>query len=358
MHITDILDIDDLAAEIGNGYVTERYHPEFSDLMILNYTDKCQFDDHWNRVTLNTRGLIVDTSTGTVIARGLSKFFNYGDESHTGQLNPDMPILSAHDKIDGSLGIGYVRPDGRPAIATRGSFTSEQAIHATERMTAAQGAEILRAHQSGTTPLWEIVYPANRIVLDYGDRDELVYIGLVNNQSGRFTPAPTSDDDMQGGTLRDVLNRAPRPNAEGYVIWLNESTAIKLKQEDYIALHRIVSRLSVKEVWRQLRDGTFDEFAASLPDEFHAWAKAAGGDLVAEFESISAYAHELLDELTGQGFTSRKDQALWVAGNVPSNYRGFVFSLLDEKDIAPGIWRLVEPKGNSPYSAEETEIAA
>jgi hypothetical protein len=35
------------------------------------------------------------------------------------------------DKLDGSLGILYPTPDGH-AIATRGAFVSEQALHATE----------------------------------------------------------------------------------------------------------------------------------------------------------------------------------------------------------------------------------
>src|SRR5690606_37135186 len=111
MKLENLLDIDMLANEIDAGYVTERYHPEFGELAILNYTDQCQFDGHWNEVTMLARGLIYNRETGEVVARGLPKFFNWGDEKHASQLDPDMPILSAHDKIDGSLGIGYVRPD-------------------------------------------------------------------------------------------------------------------------------------------------------------------------------------------------------------------------------------------------------
>src|SRR5690606_33026673 len=87
-------------------------------------------------------------------------------------------------------------------------------------------------------------------------------------------------------TLRDVLSAPPRDNAEGYVIWLDERTAIKFKYEAYMALHRIVSNLTVKEVWRQLRDGTFEEFAAALPDEFHDWAKREQGVLVGDYDEV------------------------------------------------------------------------
>lgn len=342
--LADLLDIRRLKLEIGAGYVTERYHPEFGELAILNYTDQCQFDGHWNEVTMLTRGLIYNRETGEVVARGLPKFFNYGDEKHTGQLDPDMPIFSAHDKIDGSLGIGYLRPDGKAAIATRGSFASEQAIHATAMLDSINVASINLDRNFGLTPLYEIVYPENRIVLDYGDRDELVPLGSVDIATGKFQPAATSLHDLFGGTLRDVLEHEPRKNAEGYVIWLSPTRAIKLKQEDYMALHRIVSNLTVKEVWRQLRDGTFDEYVVALPDEFYDWANEMSLELGSDFTPIWDEAHTWLSALSGRNLETRKDQALWIQEKVPADYRGLVFSLLDGKDISDAIWRMIEPK--------------
>ena len=192
MKLSDIIDTGVLEDEIRAGYVSRRYHPEFSELAILNYTDKCQFDQHWNDVTLQTRGLIYNTETGEVVARALPKFFNYGDEAHTGRLDLDAPILGAFNKWDGSLGIVYERPDGKLAVATRGSFSSDQALHATELLQrdayfGFREWAYLRVLESNT-PVLEIVYPENRIVLDYGDRDELVLLGLMDNLSGAFTP--------------------------------------------------------------------------------------------------------------------------------------------------------------------------
>jgi RNA ligase len=341
MKLEDILSVGQLVEEIDAGYVTERYHPEFGELAILNYTDKCQFDGRWNDVTKVARGLIYNRRTGEIVARGLPKFCNCGYAAHTGQLDPDMPILSAHDKVDGSLGIGYMRPDGRAAIATRGSFVSEQALHANEILAREQVHEIELSARLDETPIWEIVYPENRIVLDYGDRDELVPLGVVFNASGRFIPA-WHGADIIGGTLRGVLEREPRKNAEGYVIWLSPTQAVKLKQRDYMELHRIVSNLTVKEVWRQLRDGTFEEFAAALPDEFHDWAKRERDEQVYLFEWTAGKAVDWLSHMPT--LTKRKDQAIWIQDYVPDRYRGLVFNLLDNKDLAPAIWRMIEPK--------------
>lgn len=186
MKLHNLIDTAMLANEIDSGYVTERYHPEFGELAILNYTDKAQFDSHWNSVTKVTRGLIYNRKTGEVVARGLPKFFNYGDEAHTGQLDPDTPILGAYEKWDGSLGIRYRKPDGTFAIATRGSFMSVQALHATELLESDPSACVHPV--DGVTDLFEIIFPENRIVVDYGGMDELIHLGRMHVESGAFRP--------------------------------------------------------------------------------------------------------------------------------------------------------------------------
>ena len=353
MKLSDIIDTGVLEDEIRSGYVSRRYHPEFPQLAILNYTDKCQFDQHWNDVTLQTRGLIYNTDTGEVGARALSKFFNHSDTARIGDLSPDTPVMGVFDKLDGSLAVTYERPDGELAIATRGSFTSEQALHATEWLNTPGGwhallREELRTDvECGSTPVGEIIYPDNRIVLDYGDRDEVVFFGSVEMETGRFVP----DWDLEPAefredwTLRDVFTLPPRPNAEGYVIWLDPFTAIKWKQEDYLALHRIVSNLTEKEVWRQLKAGTFGGFVVALPDEFHQWATDTAQPLQIAASSIENRVFVWHRILVAEGFETRKEQALWIQENVEADYRGLVFGLLDNRDISEGIWKLLEPKG-------------
>ena len=356
--LAEILDVAQLADEIRDEYVTERRHPEFGELAIYNYSPKCQYENRWNDVTRVTRGLIVNHGTGRVIARAFTKFFNYGDDTNTGTLDLDAPIYGAFDKIDGSLGIQYMTPDGKQAIATRGSFTSEQALHATEWLRR-NGLDTMTAGL--VTWLWEIVYPENRIVVDYGDRDELVYLGSVSIESGAFLRNQGSDwalpdlnaQRFKARTLRQALEIPPRPNAEGIVVWLDQTTAVKIKQDDYVELHRIVSNLSEKEVWRQLRAGTFGEFAANLPDEFHEWARTTADPLCRRFDEIDAEAVELYREVLRLGLPDRKAQAQWIIANAPVEYRGFVFGHLDGKNPTDGIWKLAEPKGEKPRVSED-----
>jgi len=349
MLIDDLIDMDAVGAEITAGYVTERTHPEFPELRILNYTDRCQFDRHWTDITRLTRGLIYNADTRAVVARAFPKIHNHS-EPDVGDLDLDAPIVGAFDKLDGSLGITYMQPDGLPAIATRGSFASVQALHATRWLRDSPWGELVHYGHDEYTWLWEIIFPENRIVLDYGDRDELVYLGAMDIASGQYSPPNPYNENfafaamMRADTLREALEIPPRANAEGMVVWLDHTRAVKIKQDDYVELHRIVSNLSVKEVWRQLRANTFYDFVVALPDEFHGWAQDTAEPLQAEHAEIVSLATAALEHLHTEGLATRKEQALWVLAHVGDSIRGLVFSLLDGKSIDDAVWRMVEPK--------------
>lgn len=349
MKIENLLDVAQLEKDIENGYVTVRVHPQFPELKIYNYADICQYEPYWTEVTRKTRGLIVNTETGEVVARPFEKFFNYGQETGT-QFDLDAPIIGAFDKLDGSLGVAYRATDGSVQIATRGSFESEQAIHANERFARGnvssdvRNSDIENLLDSGRTPLFEIVYPENRIVVDYGTTDDLKFIGSVDKETGEFLPNNLLRVDA--GTLRDVLSLPDRANAEGLVVWTDAHTAIKFKQADYVELHRIVSSLSQKEVWRQLSAGTYEEFVVKLPDEFYKWADDVATIMRNMHSSLEQASREWLAEMPE--LETRKDKAIWINQNVPSQYRSELFLLLDGRSLNDILWKKLEPVGANP----------
>lgn len=345
--VSDILDTDDLLQEVADGYVTLREHSEFPDLVIANYSDKCAFDRHWTKTTRKTRGLIYNKATGEIVARPFEKFFNHG-EPDAPQIDLDLQVR-VMDKIDGSLGVIFT-PDGQQArVATRGSFHSDQADWANAWLDERPHVQefLLGLMATGATPMVEIVYKDNRIVLEY-DTEGLIALGAVRIATGGVfvwnhpeIPAAEHFGDM---TYREALEMPPRENAEGLVIQAGTTSDrfVKLKQEDYIQLHRIVSHLTEKEVWRQLRDHTFEEYVQKLPDEFYDWATDVADALKQEAQAHENAVREWHSRLEGE---TRKDQALWINANVPPQYRGLVFSLLDDKSLEPAITKMVEPRG-------------
>ena len=354
LNIADLFDPRDLEQAVEDGLVRVQTHPT-EPLRILNYKERAQYERVWSEVTLNCRGLIVDDQN-TVVARPFRKFFNYGDDL-AGPLDLSAPA-EVIDKLDGSLGILYPTSDGY-AIATRGSFTSHQAAHATA---------LFRDQYSdfeppdGMTVLFEIVYPENRIVCDYGGADDLFLLGAVDIATGEVV-GPDWVSDWSGPQaavfnvrcLADALAMPPRAGAEGVVVRLVDSgEMVKIKQAEYVALHKAVTGLNARVVWECLGEGkTVADICEPLPDEFHQWVKDLAVDLLqrAEERLFAAQCTERnirdrLDADHPDGW-GRKEYALAVTQHVSdSSKRAWLFNLLDGKDPRPSIWKTLRPAGD------------
>jgi|SRR4051812_24241425 len=273
----------ELDREINAGFVRCNEHPDDNEMWILNYTEKAAFDNRWNNVTLNCRGLIIGPFCN-IIARPFSKFFNYG-QTGCPEISLDTEVVVS-DKMDGSLGIMYrEKMTGKYAIATRGSFTSAQAVHATEILRTKYADYI---PPQGLTLLFEIIYPENRIVCNYGDMDDLVLLGSVDIVTGDNWDAGSIDWGWPGPkaesfpylTFGEALAAPPRPGKEGFVVnAFIEGFRVKIKQEDYIKLHRIVTGLNARSVWAAMVEGTFDELLEQVPDEFHGFVRGVQKDI-------------------------------------------------------------------------------
>lgn len=177
------MNIQDLKQLIADDYINVQKHPT-ADLYIYNYSPKAQYDRLWNDWTLACRGLIMN-ALYEVVARPFHKFFNLEETENL--ILPDEPF-EVYEKMDGSLGILYWA-DGKPAIATRGSFTSEQAIVATELLHT-KYANSLEHLDPTKTYLFEIIYPENRIVIDYGDARKLVLLAVIDTKTGAEISLP------------------------------------------------------------------------------------------------------------------------------------------------------------------------
>jgi RNA ligase len=107
-----------------DGLIYKQTHPTLP-LTIWNYTEKVQYENLFDEITIQTRGLVTDDK-GNIVARPFKKFFNLEEKKHTA--TPDFEVF---DKMDGSCIILF-NYEGEWVFASRGSFTSEQAIKAKE----------------------------------------------------------------------------------------------------------------------------------------------------------------------------------------------------------------------------------
>jgi RNA ligase len=325
--------------------------------VIYNYTEACQFAGAWTPVTLACRGLIVDDA-GRLLARPLLKFFNH-DQPQAPAIDLAASVVVT-DKADGSLGIVYHDGDTF-AVATRGSFASEQALHATELLRARYAEFVPPA---GLTVLVEIIYPANRIVVDYDGLDDLVLLGAVDIATGRtFGPEAVpawpgpAVESFAYATLAEALAAPPRAGREGLVVHVPATGhRVKIKYAEYVRLHRLVTGLSARTVWEvMVAGGKLDDLIEPLPDEFHPWILGVAAELTEAVATRAAAVEAAFAEIVG-GLPAGWTRKEFAAAAVRSEHRGLLFLRLDDKDYLPSLWQQARPEGDlTPTGKRVTE---
>ena len=139
--------------EIEAGYINVQQHPALP-LRIFNYSNKTQFDWHWNEATSICRGLILDDQNN-IIAHPFEKFFTY---EQCLEMNIEIPKLpfKVFEKIDGSM-IIFCLYKKELVVATRGSFVSDQAIMA-RKFIELKYYNFIKILEENKTYLAEIIY--------------------------------------------------------------------------------------------------------------------------------------------------------------------------------------------------------
>lgn len=343
------------------GDVNAVKHPD-NGMILFNYTQQCQWKSpaEWNWFERHARGLIFDAE-GTVVARPFRKFWNYG------QVEPsaDSSLLSVAEKMDGSLGILYW--DGKePHVATRGSFTSDQALWASEYLrNYADDARMLRASAPTVTWLFEIIYPDNRVVVDYGGEQGLWLIGGIDRIQGW----DLTEDELDSVAMRLKHIRRPKiyhlynledalaavkvmtAHQEGLVLRFSDGERYKVKGDAYLLAHRIMTGCNFKRVLTAVEQGKYEEMIEGVPDEFLDMVKRYRHEIERECLAIES-GIDLNLKLAPDG--DRKAFALWVQANYPKEQWRYFFARKDGKDIRPLIYRYGFENREDDVQAEPT----
>lgn len=353
-HVNTIAPVEVFEQYAANGLISLRPHALDPDMVIANYTPMMTFKHPWDEVTLSSRGLIFRKSSGEIVARPFKKFFNWG-QSEAAHINTSGPIEVAN-KEDGSMGVLYRAPDGELSVATRGSMSSEQALHATE---------VFRDRYASTwTPdedytfIYEIVYPEGRIVLDYDGLDDLILLGAVHKETGRSVDRQTLNSFGWTGpvaplypfdSMEEVFKADQERNREGFVIhFLDVDERLKVKFDEYLTIHRLLFNLSERRVWEVLSKGiNVDEWLADLPDEFTNDARAWRDGLQSKFDSIMAQSESVFAAVVYLYGNDRRAIAISMKEQkVPHSVQSIVFGRLsgwEDSRLVLAAWHSVKP---------------
>lgn len=370
--LNDLFPAADLAAAIEAGHVTRKTHPELP-LSIYTYTRECQYGHIWTPVTMRCRGLIADDATGDVVALPFPKLFVTAMHG-VHDFAPPLPAepFEIFEKADGSLIIAF-HYDGHWHAASKGSFISEQAQWAQAVLDAAD----LSGLNTELTYLAEAIYPANRIVVDYGQREDLVLLAAYRPANGTEEPLATAAPHwkaigpvVRSWGLRDGVAELEQLAAasttldgstvggtdeEGYVIRYASGQRAKVKLSAYLTLHKLFTGTNERTIWEVLASGQdpavlFDQ----VPDEFADWAHTVADTLRTEHarivnEAVDAYADVMA------ALPADPDRKTFALEAVKSPNKSALFLIHDGRDTAVSdwAWKQIKPRGDKPYKNDE-----
>lgn len=316
-------------------------------LIIWNYTRRVQYESLWDNITTMCRGLVTDVD-GVIIAKPFPKFKNY--EEHTPE---DIPNESfdVYSKMDGSLGIVFYY-NSEWMVATKGSFTSSQAVKAKQILYEKYDLnELVKSN----TYLFEIIFKENKIVVDYGNDEKLVLLSAYNTSTGvelireELESLRSFELVKKYDVVSDfrMLKNMVQSNEEGFVIRFKSGFRMKIKGEEYVRLHKIITNISSISIWEVLKDGK-DIDLSMVPDEFDNWIKTIKSQLYGKFYLTKITATTLYNTHRAEvPNESRRDYAAWV--QMQDRYlQSILFRMADDKTYDDIIWKQVRPEYSKP----------
>ena len=359
------LDLDILNRYISDGWVVKNDHPTLP-ISIYNYSRATQYEGKWDEITKKCRGLILDRE-GNVVAKSFDKFFNYEELTFK-----DIPeeTFEVFEKLDGSLGILFWY-QGKWILASKGSFVSDQSIKGSQILKEKYNVEVL---PKGYTTVVEIIYPQNRIVCDYGNDEVLVVLSMISNVSGKELDYDSmmSFNDVSGMPVikkydgiqnYDTLKTLIGKDREGYVIRFKNGFRMKIKGEEYVRLHRILTGFSNVDIWEYLKDGKdVSELLDRVPDEFDNWVKTTIRDLRYGCFQLRETAGKLHDGFRYGKYgdvdpePTKKEFAEFVMKQ-QEVLHPIMFAMWNHNNekVDDIIWKIMKPKYSKPFWQKEIE---
>ena len=242
---------------------------------------------------------------------------------------------------------------------TRGSFYSEQALKA---------QEILKKYKTkslnkSTTYLVEIIYPDNKIVVNYGTEEKLVLLSSYDNSTAEerawiVTAAHSSLSGIElakkyNYTIQEMieLQKTLPKDQEGFVVRFQSGLRVKIKGNDYMKIAKMISNMSPISFWEGMENGVVNKtYLAQLPEEFRSEYEPIVEELEKQYKDTKK---EITDFCLGRGLMLlgnnwRKEVGLFLkTSNFVYSAGVFPYLLKSEPGLNNYIMKQIRPNGNT-----------
>lgn len=359
---------------VESGLIRKIQNPIHSELFLYNYTQEAQFSNTWDEEIQISRGLIFNVETNEVVALPIRKFFNYDQEPGKSEFLKKIQngeSYTLEEKLDGSF-IQMFHYKNSWIVTTRGSWNNEQILKFPEIFRKHTGFELntLEMKKSNLfntdyNYIFEIIYPENRIVVDYKDEEKLVLLTAIDKYTNQelenvgdlntIFPRPFifSNKYLTFSEIEDDIKRNDYLNLEGYVIkFTSDNFRVKMKYAEYCKLHKSISNLSNVYVYEFWKEDKLNVLINNMPDEVYPFINKWILILTDLYEELNKQLEESKKSALGIVLNTslsekekRKEFAKWVFSHEHSPYLNpLLFLWYDGREYKKELMKLVEPK--------------
>jgi len=208
--------------------------------------------------------------------------------------------------------------------------------------------------------VFELIHPANRIVVDYGEEAKLVYLASFDPAGNEFwhreRVGDYGIDIVKFSEFDDVLgavNCKETKNREGFVVRWQDGTREKVKFDEYKRLHRVVFGTTEWTVWDCLRHGQNPPTGVS--PELDVWIDKTKARMFKDWMLLSYGILERYSIYISTHPQTRKEFALLVKGD---RNESAMFLLYDGKmeEHEAYLWKQLEPKKDTLFRKESQYV--
>ncbi len=241
----------------------------------FKYNINTTFNQLWDDVTINARGITFDKTTGEIVARPFKKFFNHTElmtvdgvlttlgEKLKPEYRPNLiGKFRSMNKLDGSLGITfwdkYSDKKNKWRVKTGGSFTADQSGWAQEWLY--QNVDCTEMNPRYTY-LFEIIYNGDRHVVKY-DFEGMALLGVISNETGEEVSLEEllkiakqlnvrMSEIVEFDNFNDmmkVVSQYPK-ELEGVVVTFDNGYKCKVKGIQYCEMFMVLNNLTEREIF-------------------------------------------------------------------------------------------------------------
>ena len=249
---------------------------------LASYTDFCLPD------ALEARGIMfyMGGKEPYLVCRPFKKFFNLDETPFTMGLDLSKIEIAAV-KEDGSLITSFIDiPTGELRLKSKQALASEQALmamHYLNHNTCSDlRSEVTEVTELGYTVMFELVSPANRIVLEYSNT-ELRVIGIRAIEDGRVLLKSEFEEEYPEISNAWVESYSPSEGQvdesfvrsipglvgiEGFVLTMDDGLMVKVKTDWYKNLHHLKDSVnSIKQMFEAVIEERADDVKAMFPTD-------------------------------------------------------------------------------------------